>query len=602
LNVSRKIPPLLAMLLAGLWAGSLVGVMEAGLVVLTSAPPEEYGLWIFAVVSYGLLGMTVAAAGLPIAWFAQIRRSLAVGAWLGSVPLSFLVSRYYVAQRVFGEQLPMRTPTGVAVHAALLLFAVLLGTVLAFVFGLAGKREGWRNIAFLGVGWGLFAGLVAWGVQLAAPLPRAPARVATAGTQRPNVVLFVIDTLRADALGPYGAPPGQTPNIDALAREAVVFRNAYAQSSWTRPSIATILTGLYPSEHGAVRKLDPLPDSADTLAEFFQRRGYWTAAFVTNINVAPIFNFDQGFGEYHYLAPSFYFGASDSATRLASYKILRLLRERFWKNRIYYQHYYQDAHVVTNAVRSWLDEQPPEPFFLLIHYMDPHDPYFEIPYNGRGIARVVNPFPDPSQAQEMRRLYAQEVQYLDQELGALVEDLRRRGLLDRSWLLLTADHGEEFYEHGGWWHGTTLYEEQIRVPLLLRGPAGRATPAIHDGFALTIDIFPTLVQAAGFAPPKDLRGVDLLQEGAMKDRIVFAEEELEGNRLAAIRVGAEKLIVANPGNPRGLGEWELYDLERDPHERENLAEARPERVAELRGTLNAFRLSLQSGRSANLAQ
>ncbi len=581
-----------ALLLGGLWAGTLVGLAEAGLVLATSAAPEEYGIWSFAFLSYGGLGAALSLLGLPWIWRRMPANAAALGAQVATVLLVFLVGRYYLAQRVFGEQLPLWTGVGLGIHAGLLVGAFLLAMCFALLLRqlLRGRAS---RLLVLAVAWVACAAVVEFGVRVRAPLAAVPARVATAEPGKPNLVLVVADTLRADALGIYGAPAESSPRIDAFAREGVVFRRAYAQSSWTRPSIATILTGLYPPEHGAVRKLDPLPEQVDTLAEFLQRRGYWTAAFVTNINVAPIFNFDQGFGEYHYLAPSFYFGASDSATRLASYKILRLLRERFWKHRIYFQHYYQDAEVVTAAVSRWLSAKPPQPFFLLVHYMDPHDPYFEIPYNGRGIARVANPRPHADQAEEMRRLYAQDVRYFDEHFGALLDQFRSHGLMDNTWFVFAADHGEEFFEHGGWWHGTTLYEEQIHVPLIWRGPA--LSPGFRSDLALTIDIFPTAVRALGYEPPRELPGVNLLAEAPPAERMVFAEEELEGNQLAMVRLGPEKLILANPGNPRGLEEIELYDLEKDPLERRNLARERPERVGELRAALEAFRVSLSRG-------
>src|SRR4029450_45829 len=135
------------------------------------------------------------------------------------------------------------------------------------------------------------------------------------------------------------------------------------------------------SVHGTEHKMDFLPDRVDTLAEVLKRQGYWTAAFTTNINVAPIFNFQQGFDEFSYLEPSFYFGASDSATRLAVYKGLRAGREESGSKR-WVRNFYQDAKVVDEHAAACLASKPPEPFFLFIHYMDPHDPYFEIPYNG----------------------------------------------------------------------------------------------------------------------------------------------------------------------------------------------------------------------------
>ena len=178
-----------------------------------------------------------------------------------------------------------------------------------------------------------------------------------------------------------------------LARDGVVFEHTYSQASWTRPSIATILTAEYPSVHGTEHKMDFLSDRVDTIAEVLKAQGYWTAAFTTNINVAPIFNFQQGFDEFRYLEPSFYFGATDSATKLAIYKGLRVAREKVSRARCGCENYYQDAGRRRQHVEAWLGEQPPEPFFLFVHYMDPHDPYFEIPYNGHGVARVIDPRP-----------------------------------------------------------------------------------------------------------------------------------------------------------------------------------------------------------------
>ena len=219
--------------------------------------------------------------------------------------------------------------------------------------------------------------------------------------------------------------------------------------------------------HGTVRKMDFLPDSALTLAEVFKAQGYWTTAFTTNINVAPIFNFQQGFDEFHYLEPSFYFGATDSATKLAVYKGLRAAREKV-SSKIWVQNFYQDAEVVDANVEAWLGSKPPEPFFLFVHYMDPHDPYFEIPYNGHGVARVSTPEPAAERAEELHDLYRGDVRYLDAYLQELVERLQRSGVYDRSIIAVTADHGEEFHEHGGWWHGTSLYEEQVHVPLIVK--------------------------------------------------------------------------------------------------------------------------------------
>jgi arylsulfatase A-like enzyme len=399
--------------------------------------------------------------------------------------------------------------------------------------------------------------------------------------QGTNVVLIIADTLRADALVARTRGDVEKSGMSRLVADGVRFENAYVQSSWTRPSIATILTSLYPSQHGATHKMDPLPDDVTTIAEAMREEGYWTAGVVTNINIAPIFNFQQGFGEYTYLEPDFYFGATDSATRLAIYKGLRVARERLFGSYIYFSNYYQDAEIVGRAVRAWLDGNPPEPFFLLIHYMDPHDPYFEMPYNGRGVARVSQPNPPAAEAAALRELYDHSVAYLDEHLAQILGELDSRRLYDDSVIAFLADHGEEFHEHGGWWHGTTLYEEQVRVPLVVKrahegSPGTTVTRAVQ-----TIDLAPTLLATAGLPVPPEFVGKNLFAAEASTDSVVFAEEDLEGNVLSSLKQGDWKIITSNPGNPRGLEPIELYHLGEDARESKNLARERPEEVARL---------------------
>lgn len=341
--------------------------------------------------------------------------------------------------------------------------------------------------------------------------------------------------------------------------------------------------------------MDFLPDSALTIAEVFKAQGYWTAAFTTNINVAPIFNFQQGFDEFHYLEPSFYFGATDSATRLAVYKGLRAAREKV-TSKMWVENYYQDAAVVDRNVEAWLKRPPPEPFFLFIHYMDPHDPYFDIPYNGHGVARVSTPEPAPERVEELHDIYRQDVRYLDGYLQQLVQRLKQSGLYDRSILAVTADHGEEFREHGGWWHGTALYDEQVHVPLIVKR-AQEPEPGRHRAdISRSVDIAPTLVAAARLSVPDAFQGIDLFT--ATVTEPVIAEEDLEGNRLTSIRSGDWKLITANRDNPRGLAPLELFNLRDDPQERTNIAQRERERVSEMLAQLEHLRAGSADRRTA----
>jgi arylsulfatase A-like enzyme len=232
--------------------------------------------------------------------------------------------------------------------------------------------------------------------------------------------------------------------------------------------------------------------------------------------------------------------------------------------------------------------------------MDPHDPYFRHPYNGHGIARASNQHPAPALAEEMQALYRGEIGYLDENFGQLLAQLEALGLYDDTVIALVADHGEEFYEHGGFWHDLTLYDEQIHVPLLVKWRKGEslAAPEVTDIPARLIDVAPTLLARAGTDAPDAMQGQDLaggLSARGETDRLVFAEENHEGNVLRAIRGSRWKWIEANEGNPRGLAPLELFDVAADPGERENLAEREPGTVAELRRHADGQELAAQQG-------
>lgn len=585
-------------LLGGAVGGALAGLGEASLIA-GGASLDEYGVFPFALVCYGFFGAAGGAAwGLLLSVASTVRRVGPAAPFASSVALPaagllMLVVRFRVVRDVFAENLPVFSLAGLAVHAGIVAGAALLAFLL------------WRGAARAEAGYGgpvsaaaslALMGAIALLVALvlgSAPEQGSATALSGAAGDRPNVVLVIADTLRADHIGPYGSKEVATPNIDGLAADGIVFENAFAQSSWTRPSIATTLTSLYAGSHKVMYKTDLLPDEVTTVAEVFSDAGYRSSGFVTNINVAPSFNFEQGFGRYSYLAPDFFFGATDSGAKLALYNGLRLVRERFLSNTKKVNNYYQDADVVNAAALPWLEEQAGEPFFSLIHYMDAHDPYMEIPYNGYGVARVNTPHPAASEAAELKRLYISNVEYLDGFLGGLVAALKGAGVYDRTVIVLTADHGEEFYEHEGWWHGTTLYDEQIHIPLILKLAANERAGSRAIGLARLLDVAPTLAAAAGVEPGTAWQGRDLLGATPVPTA-VYAEEDHEGNVLEALRSPGWKLVLANADNPRGLEEVELYDLAKDPGETRNLAGAMPDRVAALRADLEALRVAARA--------
>ena len=595
-TLGRHLRGLLAGFVAGGLGGALVGVGESALVTFTSAASDEYWLVLFGVLAYGAIGAGC-GLGAALAW-QLVRRGAAsevalaqVGAFAGMLPLAFVVARYQVNQRVFDEGLTFASSMGAMTYGALLVVAVLLSLGALLLAGLATRRLGVLGPA---LAFAVLA-LVAWGIGVAtdhSTPPEIQRHASGAAKGKPNVVLIIVDTLRSDASRTAAEKPG---GFATIHKEGVAFERAFAQASWTRPSVATILTSEYPSVHRTEHKMDILPDDATTLAEVLKGQGYWTAAFTTNINVAPIFNFQQGFDEFHYLEPSFYFGASDSATKLAVYKGLRAAREKV-SDKMWVENFFQDAHVVDAHVESWLGSKPPEPFFLFVHYMDPHDPYFERPYNGEGIARVATPDPPADWRERMHGLYMQGVNYHDRYLGELFDRLKAQGLYDRSIIAVTADHGEEFHEHGGWWHGTTLYEEALHVPLIIKRANEPEPGRVRTDLARSLDIAPTLTAAAGVTAPANFQGIDLFT-GTVNEPLL-AEEDLEGNKLSSLRSGDWKLITANPGNPRGLAPHELYDLSTDPRERTNVATDQSGKVADLLAQLDQMKARIVRGRPA----
>jgi arylsulfatase A-like enzyme len=565
---------------AGILAGILIGCIEAALIGTGGFGPESQVLWYGPLVYALILGALGTLGGAVLSILPM--REEEVRGWVPTlgfaatlVPLGLAVLLFRVRRDVYLEQMPpLPVLLGVLGGAVLLAIVILAFGRRFFQSPLGAVARPLPAILLLGVVMG--AGAI-FGPSETVTKVAVRAEIPTHLQDRPNVVLVIADTLRADHLGAYGDLRGLTPNLDAMADEGTVWQ-AFGQSSWTKPSVATILTSLYASSHGAMSKPAILPE-VTTIADALQSEGYATSGFVSNINLAPSFNFQQGFDEYTYYAPDYLFGAEESSSKLVIYSILRVVNFKMQKSQ-WVEQYYQDSRTVNADALEWLSQHKDDRFFTLIHYMDPHDPYFVHPYEGRGIARVDNQNPDPSQAAEMLELYAGEIQYMDASFGALRDQLREHGIYDNTLIIFTADHGEEFQEHGGWWHGTTLYEEQVAVPLIAKYPAGRLMPARPGGVGRLLDVAPTILAAAGTNIPVEWQGTDLALS-IPSNRVAFAEEDHEGNIITAARSARFKLIRSNPGNPRGLPEVELFDLQKDPGEQADVAAERGAEVDDL---------------------
>jgi len=373
---------------------------------------------------------------------------------------------------------------------------------------------------------------------------------ARAPDARPSVLLVSLDTVRADRVGCYGYPRARTPNLDALAARGTRFDRAYAPAPYTLPSHATLLTGLGPDGHGVHANFQgAISLEAKPLAEILGDQGYRTGAFVATSVLDRRFGLARGFGRYDDL--------SDRPLD-ASQQVERRGDE------------------VTRSAVAWLEALPPGPFFAFVHYYDAHDPY-EPPEGFRDFAEP----------------YDGEIAFVDAQVGELVKALERLGRLANTLVVVVADHGEAFGEHGEEGHGLFVYDTTIRVPIIVAGPApipsGRAGTAVADPVGL-VDVSATILALLGMPAADGVQGRSLLP---LLSGAASASPPLEIESEHSLRVfGWAPLygLVAGKWKYVQAPEEELYDLSQDPGEEKNRAEANPkereslaQELARLRG-------------------
>jgi len=377
--------------------------------------------------------------------------------------------------------------------------------------------------------------------------PRPSART------KPNLLLVTLDTTRADHLGCYGARSAGTPNLDRVARDGVLVERALAVAPITLPSHASILTALYPPRHGVRDNGDfRIPDSVTTLAEHLKAQEYRTAAIVGSYMLSSVFGVAQGFDVFDEPRQG-----QATVPAGAAVRFREILERR--------------ASEVTDAAISALSRLGEGPFFLWVHYYDPHADY-----------RPPPPFAERFEGSP----YDGEIAYMDAEFGRLLGELERRDLLEKTLVVVVGDHGESLGEHGERTHGLLVYESTLRVPLLLRGPGlvpkGRRLP-----IAVSVaDIAPTVLDLVGLPGLPGAQGrsfAEAVRAGAGGPaRPIYSESLLPElaygwARLLAVERQGLKFIEAP--------EPELYDLAEDPSESRNLAPERPQEVATFRALL-----------------
>jgi arylsulfatase A-like enzyme len=355
-----------------------------------------------------------------------------------------------------------------------------------------------------------------------------------------NLLFVVVDTLRADHLGVYGHPRPTSPQLDRFAREAAVFEQAHSHSPWTMPSVASMFTSLEPKDHGIANWKQPLDTRLLTLAEHLKAHGYRTEGYVSHGVLSRLYQFDQGFDVY------------DSSVVDG-----RLPRD------------VTTAREVTELAIAALRRPLREPFFLWVHYFDPHDAY--LAHAGLDFG-----------TQPVDR-YDSEIAWTDRQLGRLLDALRESGRLERTIVVVLADHGEGFGAHRQLYHTSTLFQELLHVPLIVRVP-GFPPQRVPDVVAES-DVAPTLLALLGLPVPPEFRGRALkFERGRFRtggERMVVAETQRFAD-LRSLRAGRFKLI-----QDRATGRQRLFDLQADPDEQANLAKQRPDLVERLQAALDA---------------
>jgi arylsulfatase A-like enzyme len=429
------------------------------------------------------------------------------------------------------------------------------------------------------------AALVPAGLWVTAALPGSALHDALTmrgrhGDRRPNLVFITIDALRADHLGVYGSRAGLTPVMDAFAAQATTYDAAYVAAPWTLASFASVWTLLPPSEcdlkatseegEGWYWKQARLSSDIPLLPVRLQKAGYVTAAELTNPFLADTRGWARGFEFFHHepfpetMAPDMTRGAQ-----------------------------------VTEAARAWLRRNRGEPFFLWVHYLDPHSPYdapttppevrARYPKWRAGQRQVWAARKQSSDKKSIARyqeycrvMYAEEVRYADHCVGDLLKAIRAAGLWDRSLIVISADHGEELFDHGGIDHGHTMHEELLHVPLLVKWPAGVSadrrvaqTVELPSVGATFLELAGVGVDMSGAAPP-------LPRRSGGSGQVVYSEAPLYGAEQTALTTDRWRVIY-HPTVPPPERQFEVYDRQRDRGEQHN--EAATEAAADLRDRL-----------------
>lgn len=383
----------------------------------------------------------------------------------------------------------------------------------------------------------------------------------------PLVIVYLVDTLRADHTTPYGYARRTTPELSHFAEDAVLFETAIAHASWTKPSVASLMTSRLPSRHRAVQLRDPLDSGQVTMAEMLEAKGFATGAVIANsVIYAADSNFQQGFQVFAGLH-----GEGGQRSKVV------------------------DTRAVVDRALDFLDTRRGLPTFLYVHTMDPHVPYappppFDTMFDPKPVPGHpgVDPRTDYKEPLDRERLIAQydgDIAYGDQQFGRFLDELKTRGVYEDALILFMADHGEEFEDHGGWLHGRSVFDELVHVPLLVKFPGERGARRRVKQMVALSDVLPTILEDLGFPVPdppaiigRPLQGVAF---GQAPEPPVVSEISHRGFVSSGIRTGQAKFIRRFSPQTDEL----YFDLVKDPKELHDLMGENPPGARRLRAAV-----------------
>ena len=609
-----------ALCAAGLWFVVLPSVMwlgratgsEARAYVRRYLAPEIAFVTLFCSVGFGC------AAYAARRWAGATARLAAAAAGLVAALLVLTIWGMWLGQVGARKRFGLVGKLGYVILFALAvaLCVGLYRLVLALLRrqGPRDRRRAVQGAAIVVVSLALLLG-GSWAVAL--PKPRWTPGAAPDG--RPNVVWLILDTARADAFSCYGNPRRTSPCLDRAAAEGALFERAYSQSSWTRPSHASMFTGLLPSGVGTTTEQGMLWDERTTVAEVLAEHGYATFACSSNLNVCGLTNMDQGFQRFHVLP----WGRGPETPLLVTHALQGL-------------HLTDNGAAAMNRVATrWIDEarEAGRPFFLFINYFEVHHAYGNTPYfrrwlpPGMSASRALKIPQNPEKYAAgaapptsmnfglLRALYDADLTYLDERVGELVERLRRLGILDNTLLIVTSDHGEELGEHKWIEHRFGLRDTLLHVPLILRFPKSFEAGTRRKDIVELVDLFPTILDVVGLAwdgraklhgrsllaPPRPeaeqfavaQRDLSLGWVARMAERYAWWDLLPYLRRQMAIQGQRFKYVWSSDDTA------ELFDLSQDPFENHSVLDRFPQEAARLRAALEArLGLKLRAGLSA----